>query len=248
MENVTQRTAIYSRMHASFLRELAENINLSFRSHADTDKEDLVKLLNKKISPQKADTVLKMYLTCFAAKEVAEAIKPKGMEEVIIAVEKFFKTSSDCLYEVTVGSRRCDLVLFVGDAIIAIEVKSAQDQMKTALSQLSYYATWANKVYLAYDSRHRRTADRLCITNEGIGLLEFNKGNIELVYDASFNEKDMEYLYSIMTYTFLRTVAKRFNVHINGTKQDIAKRLKQKTTAPEAKTIFKNFLKTRALR
>jgi hypothetical protein len=37
-------------MDTSFLRELAENINLSFRSHADTDKDDLVKLLEKKIS------------------------------------------------------------------------------------------------------------------------------------------------------------------------------------------------------
>jgi hypothetical protein len=49
-ENLTQRTEIYSCMDTSFLRELAENINLSFRSHADTDKDDLVKLLEKKIS------------------------------------------------------------------------------------------------------------------------------------------------------------------------------------------------------
>jgi hypothetical protein len=80
-------------MNASFLRELAENINLSFRSHSDTDKETLVKLLEKKISSEKADIIFKMYLTCFNAQEIAQAIKPKGMEEIVIAVEKFFKLS-----------------------------------------------------------------------------------------------------------------------------------------------------------
>jgi len=235
-------------MNTLFLRQLAENINLSFRSHADTDKETLVKLLDKKISQEKADTVLKMYLTCFDAKDVAKAIKPKGMGEIVIAVEKFFESSSDCLYEVTVGSRRCDVVLFKDDDVIAVEVKSAQDRMKTAISQLKYYATWANKVFLAYDLRHRRMVDKLGVREKGIGLLEFNKGNIELVHDASLNEKNVEYLLSIMTYAYLRKVAKNFNVRIDGTKHDMAKRLSHKILTSEAKAIFRDFLKTRTLR
>lgn len=236
-------------MNVSFLRELAENINLSFRSHADTDKEALVRLLNKKISPEKADTVLKMYLTCFNATEVAQAIKPRGMEEITIAVEGFFKLSTnDCLYEVTVGSRRCDMILLVKNDIIAVEVKSAQDQMKTATSQLKYYSTWADMVFLAYDAKHRRTVDKLGLREKGMGLLEFNKGHLKLIQSACFREKSADYRLSLMTYDYLRNVARAYSVSAEGKKQDMAERLSKTLLASHAKTIFKDFLKTRSLR
>jgi len=245
---LTQRTEIYSCMDTSFLRELAENINLSFRSHAETDKETLINLLNKKISPDNADIVFKMYLTCFNAQEVAQVIKPKGMEEIVYAVAKFFKKTTNCLYEVTVGARRCDVVLFLDDEIIAIEVKSAQDQMKSAPSQLSYYATWANKVFLAYDSKHKRIVDKLNLAEKGIGLLEFNEGTVNLMKNASFEEKSPEYILSLMTYGYLRRVSRKFNVNAEGKKKDIAKSLLSKISPTEAKDVFKDFLKTRALR
>ncbi len=244
---MTQRTEIYSSMDASFLRELAENINLSFRSHAETDKESLVRLLDKKISPEKADTVFKMYLSCFNAEQVAKAIKPKGMEEIVFAVQKLFKTST-CLYEVTVGARRCDIVLFNDSEIIAVEVKSAQDQLKSATSQLSYYATWANRVFLAYDSRHKRTVDKLGIVEKGFGLLEFDRGTVKIMKNASMQESKPEQNLSLMTYSYLRKIAKRFNVQNNGKKIDIARHLAQKIPASEANEIFKVFLKTRSLR
>lgn len=234
-------------MNADFLRELAENINLSFRSHAETDKETLVRLLTKKIRSEKAETILKMYLTCFDAKDVAKAIKPKGMEEIILATEQLFR-ASNCLYEVTVGARRCDLVLFVDDEIIAIEAKSAQDQMKSATSQLSYYGIWANKVFLAYDSKHARTVDKLGLAEKGIGLLEFNRGNIKMTRDAIFQEKNPESYLSLMTYRHLRKVARTFNVVSEGTKQDITKRLILKLSISDPKAIFREFLKARSLR
>jgi len=71
-------------MNMPFLRESAENINLSFRSHADTDKETLVNLLDRKIGPEKADTVFKMYLTCFDAKEVTKVIKLRGCKKLSV--------------------------------------------------------------------------------------------------------------------------------------------------------------------
>jgi hypothetical protein len=238
-------------MEISFLRELAENINLSFRSHAETDKETLVNLLTKKISSEKADTVFKMYLTCFNAQEVAQVIKPKGMEEIVYAVEKFFKKTTNCtncLYEVTVGARRCDVVLFLDNEITAIEVKSAQDQMKNAPLQLSYYATWANKVFLAFDSKHKRTIGKLNLAEKGIGLLEFNEGNVNLVKNASYEEKSPEYILSSMTYGYLRKVARKCNANTEGKKKDIAKSIVSKISTTEAKDVFKDFLRTRALR
>lgn len=236
-------------MATSFLRELAENINLSFRSHADTDKDALVKLLDRKISSDKAETIFKMYLTCFNASDIAQAIRPKGMEEIVIAVQKFFRLSTvDCLYEVTVGARRCDIVLFIKDDVIAVEVKSAQDQMKTATSQLDYYSTWADKVFLAYDSKHRRTVDKLCLGEKGIGLLEFDKGNLKLMQNASFQEKGADCFLSLMTYDYLRSIARASNVRVEGKKREIAERVSRTVPSLQAKAIFKNFLKKRALR
>lgn len=244
-----QRTTLYSCMNTAFLRELAENINLSFRSHAETDRGTLVKLLDKKISPEKADTVFKMYLTCFNAQEVAQIIKPKGMEEIVVAVKNFFKASfSACLYEVTIGSRRCDIVFLIKDKIIAVEVKSSQDQMKSADSQLKDYATWANEVFLAYDTKHRRMVDGLGFREKGIGLLEFSNEKIRLIENASFQEKDSEYFLSLLTYAYLTKIARQFNVSAEGKKRDIAKKLSREISTNTAKTIFKDFIKTRALR
>jgi hypothetical protein len=242
-----QKTDLYSCMNTSFLRELAENINLSFRSHTNTEKETLVKLLNKKISPEKADIVFKMYLTCFDAKDVAQVIRPKGMEEIIIAVERIFNRS-ECLYEVTVDSRRCDVVFLFNDETIAVEVKSAQDKMKTVTSQLDSYMDWANKVFLAYDVKHRSSVEKLGIAEKGIGLIEFNKGKTQLRRDASCAEKNAEYRLSLMTYDYLRKTAKTFGVGSEGRKQDLARRLIEQISQKEAQAIFRDFLKTRALR
>jgi hypothetical protein len=235
-------------MNTSFLRELAENINLSYRSHAETDRETLVNLLDKKISPEKASVLFKMYLSCVDAKEVAELIRPKGMEEIVIAVKRFFKLSTECLYEVTVSSRRCDIVIFVNGSIVAIEVKSAQDQLKNAVNQLSDYSTWANKVYLAYDSKHKRAIEKLGIRELNIGLLEFKSGKMQMIKDSSYIEHESSKLLSLVTYEYLAKIAKSNMIGTRGKKVDIAKALCFKLSEKEILNIFRNFLKNRTLR
>lgn len=234
-------------MNTSFLRELAENINLSFRSHTETDKETLVKLLNKKISPEKADIVFQMYLACFDAKDVAQVIGPKGMEEIVDAVKRIFNRS-ECLYEVNVDSRRCDVVFLSNDETIAVEVKSAQDKLKTVASQLNSYINWANKVFLAYDVKHRSAVEQLCIAEKGIGLIEFNRGIAKLRCDSTYGEKNAEYCLSLMIYDYLRQIARKFGVGLEGSKQDLARRLVEQISIKEAQAIFRDFLRLRALR
>ena len=233
-------------MNSSFLRELAESINLSFRSHIETDRETLVKLLGKKISPEKADTVFRMYLACFDAKDVAEVIKPKGMEEIVDAVKKTFD-GYECLYEVTVDSRRCDVVFLSSDETIAVEVKSAQDKLKTVASQLDSYKNWANKVFLAYDIRHRSVVRKLGIAERGFGLLEFKRGIAKFEYDPAYVEKNTEYCLSLTTYDYLKQIAREFRVVLGGSKQDLARRIVEQISQKEAQVIFKDFLRTRAL-
>jgi len=234
-------------MDTSFLRELAENINLSFRSHAETDKDTLVKLLHKKMSPEKTDTIFKMYLTCFDAKTVAKVVKPKGMEEIVLAVKNLFG-SSECLYEVTVGSNRCDMVLFSDNEIVGIEVKSAQDKLKTVRSQINSYATWANRVFLAYDKKHRKSVSKFGLDKKEVGLIEFDKGSARIVNNAVYEEREVRLLLALTTYNCLIKQTRRFRIVSKGRKQDIANRLAEKISKEEAIEVFKDYLRHRALR
>jgi hypothetical protein len=247
MGQLTQKTPIYDSMNVVFLRELAENINLSFRSHSCSDKASLVRLLDKKISADKTETVLKMYLTCCDAKDIAQAIKPKGMDEIAAKVKRLFNTP-ECLYEVTVGSNRCDLVFLVEEEIVAMEIKSGQDSMKNALSQLKSYAQWANRVFLAYDIKHKPIVDQSGLSEKGIGLIEFNRGTVNIKKQAVSEEKNIETVLSLVTYDRLVKLARTNNIRSTGSKQEIALELKQHLSKKQLLEFFNNYLKSRALR
>jgi len=236
----------YSNMDVSFLRELVEGINLSFRFHGDKGKDALLRILQRKLDAEKIDVAFKMYLVCYEARDVIPLIKPKGMSEIVETVKSFFK-ASEYLHEVTVGSRRCDLVFFSGNSINAVEVKSSLDNISHALAQLEYYKKWANQVYLAYDVKHRQRVKRLPIVKKGVGLLEFTKGEISNIHDASFQEKHKVDLLSLMTYSNLRKIAVTFKVDLKGGKRAIAKRLSRKIILDETKSLFRDFLRARAL-
>lgn len=233
-------------MDISFLRELVKGINLSFRFQGNKSKDALLKILQRKLDAEKMDIAFKMYLVCYEAEDVAQMIKPKGMSEIVETVETLFG-APEYLHEVTVGSRRCDLVFFFENDVNAVEVKSSLDKISNAPDQLEYYKKWANKVYLAYDVKHRQRVKRLSLIEKGIGLLEFTNGEINNIYDASFQEKYKADLLSLMTYNYLRKIAVTSKVDLKGGKRAIAKRLSQKITLKETKNLFKEFLRTRAL-
>jgi len=241
-----QKVDYYSSMNTAFLRELAEGINLSFRFHGDKNKDALLRILQRKLDAEKMGIVFKLYLTCFEAKDIVQVIKPKGMSEIVEKLESFF-SASEYLHEVTVGLRRCDLVFFSADHINAIEVKSALDKPKRALDQLEYYKKWANKVYLAYDVQHNKTVKRLTLKENGVGLIQFSNGRIQLINEATFQEQNKVSLFSLMTYNYLRKIARNFGISLKGGKQAISKRLDNVVTESEVKAFFRDFLRTRAL-
>lgn len=243
---ILQKLEHYSGISTPFLRELVEEINLSFRLHSDKTKDALLKILCRKLDAEKIDTAFKLYLMCYEAKDVARIVKPKGMSEIVSAVEEFFN-KSEVLHEVTVGLRRCDLVIFSGNDINAIEVKSSLDKLSSAVDQLEYYASWANKTYLAYDVKHKQNVKRLSSMEKGFGLLEFMKGEIECIQEASSQEVCKNKLFSVMTYNYLRKIAIAFKVDLKGGKHQIAESVSEKVTQDEARSLFREFLRTRAL-
>lgn len=236
----------YSGIDTTFLREVAEGINLSFRFYGNKNKDALLRILRKKLTIEKMDFVSKMYLMCCDAQEVVQVIKPKGMSEIVESVENFFK-AQEYLHEVTVGSRRCDVVFFVGNRIIAVEVKSSLDKLSSVLAQLEDYKKWANEVYLAYDVRHKQKVKQLQLTKKGIGLLEFKNGDLYNLHNSAFQEKSKVDFLALMTYNYLRKIATTFTTDLKGGKQAIAERLSPKISLKETKELFKEFLGTRAL-
>lgn len=241
-----QKMDSYSNMEISFLRELAEGINLSFRFHGDKNKDALLKILRRKLDVEKMNIAYKMYLVCYDAKDVVQVVKPKGMFEIVESVEAFFK-ASEYLYEVTVGSRRCDLVFFSESSISAIEVKSSLDKMNRALDQVKDYKKWANRVYLAYDIKHDKKVRHLPFKENGVGLLRFSSGNVQLIDDAPTQEHDKASLLSLMTYNHLRKISRGLKVNMKGGKQTIAERVSKHLTEDEVIDFFQVFLRTRAL-
>lgn len=228
------------------LRSLAESLNLSYRYYGDKNKDDLLKIIYRKLDPDKRKIFINMYLMCYELDDIIERIKPSGMSEIVEAVEKFFN-KDEYLHEVTVGSHRCDVIFFSDMDINAIEIKSSLDKINTAFDQLNYYKKWANKVYLAYDIKHKKTICKMPFKKLGIGLLEHSKGEIIFINKSNFQYHDKINLLTYMTYNYLRKIAKKYKVNLKGGKQDISRKLSEKITDNEAKKIFKNFLRARAL-
>lgn len=231
---------------SSFLRNLVERVNLSFRYHGDKSAEELMRILQKKLGAEKLDMLFKMYLTCYELEDIVQAVKPKGMSEIVSALGSFFG-DSEHLEEVTVGLRRCDIVILSGANTIAIEVKSSLDKVSGALAQLAYYKKWANEVYLAYDVQHEDMVMKLPFIENGIGLLKFSKRKIYLIHKSPFYAKEKTTLLSLMTYKYLKKIASSYKVKLEGGKQAISQRLGNLITQYEVQGLFQDFLRSRAL-
>lgn len=230
----------------TFLRGLAEGVNLSFRYHGDKSAQDLMKILQKKLGAEKLDTVFKMYLACYELEEIVQEVRPRGMSEIVNALESFF-SDHEHLEEVTVGSRRCDVVILSGTSSIAIEVKSSLDKVSSALAQLSYYKKWANEVYLAYDVQHKNVVRKLPFVENGVGLLQFSKRRIYEIHKSPFYPQEKATLLSLMTFEYLRNIALDYRVKLEGGKQAISHRLCDLITQYEVQGLFQDFLRSRAL-
>lgn len=234
-----------SRCNIAFLRDLAEKINFSYRHYGHKSKSDLLKTLSNKLNFESVDAIVKMYLLCLDAEDVVREIKPATKEEIAKAVSVFFG-SGESLRETSVGNRICDVVLLMSDEVIAIEVKSAVDRVSRAFEQVTHYKLWANKVYLAYDLKHKRKVKELALCDKGVGLLEYSEGEIKEECKALPYKPDNVTLFEFMTYQYLKKTARYFGVTVKGKKKEIAARLNKKVSREKTQKLFQHFLTSRA--
>lgn len=200
-----------SRCDRDFLLDFAKEVNLTYRFYSKMeDKEKLLRIIDNKFDSKAIDSIVKRYLLCYDAKEVAKLVIPDSVIEIFGTLPKALG-DGDYIREVTLGARTCDVVLLQNDELIAIEIKSARDKVSRALKQLEYYKQWANKVYLAYDFRHGYAIKTL-FHSDDIGLIECHEGAAEVKHHASHRELDGKCRLQFMTYKFLKDVAKKHKI------------------------------------
>jgi len=162
------------------------------------------------------------------------------MDSIVKTIPDFFK-AENAFYEVRLGKKTCDVILVKDNEVIAIEVKSASDNISRAVNQTKYYSLWANRTYLAHDGKHHQKVKRLFKQHNKIGLLEYSNGVINIQRQASFNSLDFNMLLSFTSYKYLCNVARKFAVDVHGTKKSISQKLSQVLSSNEIQQLFVNY-------
>ena len=227
----------------TFLQELATEINLC-NCYYEPDKERLVKVLSNKLKVEDVKTLTNLNESGNKVKDIAEKIRPKSMYDIETAVKGFFG-ENEYYYEIDVNGRKCDMVYFSNDEIIAIEIKSAQDKVSKAMEQIPLYMQWADRVYLVYDVGHRKRVMQMSFTKNGVGILEYDNGNVHLILDARMQKTNPQTLLTLMTYNDLTKLARKHHIKISGKKIEIAKKLSRLLLKNIIHKYFQEYLKRR---
>ena len=243
---IESKTTKLSRCDFNFLLTLAEKINLSYRYHGSKNKASLLQTLSKKFDSKTVDWIVKMYLLCYDAEDVAKKVGSNGMDDIVKVLPAFFG-SGEFFYEVSVGRRICDAILLRDKEVIAIEVKSALDDVLRAVNQTEYYSLWANRVYLVYDNTHGQRVKRLFEHQDNIGLLEYTEGRLTIQRKASLNFPNLTILLSFTSYKYLRNLARSLKICGKGSKQEMSKRITHILSKNQIQQYFMEFLRDKAI-
>lgn len=240
-----RKSELLERCNIDFLEDLAFRMGTLPRNHWNREKCRLASILSKKLDRAEADIVLKSYLLCLDAKEVADEIAPQQLTELVNTV-KHFLNCDEYLPEVVVGRHRCDLIGFKGTDAIAIEIKSARDNVRKALDQVKYYQLWAKEVYLAYDHKHAKRVDRLPFLELGVGLLEILDSYVVKLQSKPIQHiPDPQTLLSLFTSKYLRQVARKHRIWTNGCKKELAEILSRKLDRKKINELLVSYLKSK---
>lgn len=233
------------RCDLSFLSPLAEKVNLSYRYHGAKQRGLLAERLSSKFDTDTVDTIVKMYLLCYDAEDVARAVRPDGMDDIVRAIPDLFG-SGEYLYEVSLGRHICDVVLLRAKEVVAIEVKSEADNIVRAVNQLAYYKLWANRVYLAYAAKHGEKVIEVFASDE-IGLLKYEDGGLTMKRKAPLSFPDGNTLLRFATYEYLQTLTRSCGIEAKGTKKEMANRLSRSISRERTQRLFRNFLREKSV-
>lgn len=224
----------------SYLRRLSNHLNSKKRDYSALTKDDLLDRVSSKLTVNETEELISSIDQGLPPHLAAEKVTPATAREIRLAVEDFFGHNG--VYEVKVGTRRCDIVF--PDTMTAVEIKSARDEIGRAEGQVSQYKKWADQVFLAYDEVHGNSIPRRLLKN-GVGLLAYRDGKIELMKDAENNKTDPADRLNWLTYDAISDYAREYGIAAIGSKEDIARRLSSNLDPNEVSEVFCEYLWSR---
>lgn len=226
------------RMETEFLKSLSTEILFSYRDYSETKREQILRILSRKMSTRDVDFALSMYLIGCSSEEIADLIKPDDMFDISLSAQKYF-ANMRCYHEIKMGRKKCDLVFYDDNNIITVEIKSKNDNLTKAVEQTKQYKIWSNETYLFFDSSHRNRILNSNFETNGIGLCEYKRGDVKLLKKAKRRKIDWEKTLMLMTRKELIKLARNKRMDLNGTKKLITRRLIRKV---DEKTLFDYFI------
>jgi len=228
-----------NRLDSLFLKRLSLGLGLSLRTD---DHRLLVKTLSQDLTAIEGRTAFLSYLLCKDPSEVS-SILLRNRQEKLRSVSNLLGPG-ELLFEVSVGTRTCDLVL-IGSDIIAIENKNPTDNVRPAKHQTQDYLSWADRVYLMIDSRKRESIISLAIDNR-VGIIEVFDRELLVYKQAVSVVHDPGQLCALMTYEWILRLARLKEVSQRGTKNQIIQRLVTHLETRDFRNFFSQFLRHRA--
>ena len=163
------------------------------------------------------DVIYEKYLLCIDVINILNNLSLNNINQMksLIKRDIYYDEWYD---EVHIGNKYCDIVGFNKNEIMAIELKSMNDDLRNVIAQLTYYKKWANKVLLVVDKKHEKKSKNIMNIYNWFGLYVVNNDKLEKVkypplLNINYNES-----YKMMTYEYLKKIAKKIGIRVKGKK------------------------------
>lgn len=243
--NMATKLEELSRCDSDFLLTIAKETNLSYSYYSPNNKEQIINILCNRFNYDTIQTIVDLYLLCCDAYEVADIIKPHGMDQISVKVPEYFG-DGEYLYEVRIGRRICDIILLKNNNIISVEIKSGSDKISSAVEQVQNYQTWSNQTYLIYDRRHKNYIfNSPFFMENGVGLLEYSNGTLQNIRNSRINNLEKKTLLNLMTYNYLKKISKLYGIKNTNKKVEMICELNRIITNNKTQKFFKDYIRNR---
>lgn len=221
-----------------FLNSFATNLLVSYRDYSNVTGDTLVKLLSNKLSKEQIDLVVSMYYMGCSLEDILTMVKPDDMFDISKACINFFPNMK-YLSEVKMGQRKCDLVFYDTEKIIALEIKSKNDSALRSIGQLKDYSMWSHLTYLVFDEYHEEKILNSELNTNGTGLLKYSKGTINIIKYPQERTIDWTKVLPLLTKNDLIRIATTNKIRYTGDKNRIIQRILNKVNE---NVLLENYL------
>lgn len=220
------KAELLSLVDYEFLDSFVLSYNNKPRYHSFGSKESLVAFCSKKFNEGQVAEIFDSFKLGMSPILAANGMKElSGRELGAMFIEKF--KPKDYMFEVSLGSNICDLVLLDRKRnLVAIEIKANGDDLSRAPEQCRAYTKWADYVYIMVDEKKVQAAKSML--PRWVGLISFIGARNRLYMNAPQERArpDISFILENISKEKLEALARMYKVKVSGNKADLIFRLK----------------------